>query len=196
MIELDKKVLGRENPYWRQWIIHNTNDDFWQRANFMDKLKSLDLPVFLQSGWFDGDGIGTKLNYLELKKSGNRYQKLIVGPWGHTDQSSSRVGDFNFGPQASIDLRALYLRWFDRWLKGIDNKITEEPLVQIFVMFSNQWVKSDTYPLPQTVFTRLYLRCDKGAEHLPRRRQAVIGASAGRRERIRPLHLRPGRPDP
>ena len=163
VIELDKKVLGRENPYWRQWIVHNANDDFWQRANFLDKLKSLDLPVFLQSGWFDGDGIGTKLNYLELKKSRNRFQKLIVGPWGHTDQSSSRLGDFDFGPQASIDLRTLYLRWFDRWLKGIDNKITEEPLVQVFVMFSNQWLKSDTYPLPQTVFTRMYLRCGKGA---------------------------------
>jgi alpha/beta superfamily hydrolase len=69
VIDLDKKVFGKENHYWRKWIQHNTNDSYWERANFLDKLKDLDIPVFLQSGWFDGDGIGTKLSYLRLKQS-------------------------------------------------------------------------------------------------------------------------------
>ncbi|UCH94433.1 MAG: CocE/NonD family hydrolase, partial [Candidatus Aminicenantes bacterium] len=67
VIDLDKKLFGKENPYWRKWVRHNTNDSYWERANFLDKLKDLDIPVFLQSGWYDGDGIGTKLNYLRLK---------------------------------------------------------------------------------------------------------------------------------
>ncbi|MEW5901784.1 MAG: CocE/NonD family hydrolase, partial [Acidobacteriota bacterium] len=163
VVELDKKILGRENAYWRKWIDHNTNDAYWRQANFMDKLRDLDIPVFLQSGWFDGDGIGSKLNYAALKKSKNRFIKLILGPWGHTDQSSSMLGDFDFGKEAAPNLQVLYLRWFDYWLKGVDNKIVEEPLVQYFVMFSNRWIKGDVYPVPETRFTRYYLSSAAGA---------------------------------
>jgi len=176
VIDLDKKILGKKNAYWRQWIKHNTNDAYWARANFMDKLKTLDIPVFLQSGWFDGDGIGSKLNYAALKQSRNKSIKLILGPWGHTDQSSSRLGDFDFGKEAAPDLQALYVRWFDYWLKGIDNKILEEPLVQVFAMFSNKWLKGPSYPLPETRFTKYYLAADKGANSS--RGDGALSASA------------------
>jgi putative CocE/NonD family hydrolase len=53
VIELDKAVLGKENPYWRRWIQHPTNDAYWQPANFLDRLKDVRIPVFHQSGWFD-----------------------------------------------------------------------------------------------------------------------------------------------
>ena len=163
VVELDKEIFGRINPYWRQWIENNHDNDFWAAANFMDKLTGLDLPVFLQSGWFDGDGIGSKLNYARLKQSKNPYQKLILGPWGHTDQASPRYGDHEFGKQAAPDLKMMYLKWFDHWLKGTDNKILAEPLVRIFVMFSNQWLSGDTYPLPQTRFSKLFLGSRQGA---------------------------------
>ncbi len=163
VIELDKDIFEKVNPYWRKWIENNTNKGYWEKCNFMGKLKDLDIPVFLQSGWFDGDGIGTKLNYLELKKSKNKHIKMIVGSWGHSDESSSRFGDYDFGREAALDLQTLYLRWFDHWLKGIDNKITEEPLVQLFAMFSNRWYKADTYPLPQTQFSKYYLSSRSGA---------------------------------
>jgi uncharacterized protein len=163
VVELDKEIFGRINPYWRQWIENNRDGGYWETVNFMDKLKGLDLPVFLQSGWFDGDGIGSKLNYARLKESRNRFQKLILGPWGHSDQASPRYGDHEFGKEAAPDLKLMYLKWFDHWLKGIDNKILEEPLVRIFVMFTNQWLTGDTYPLPQTRFTKLYLGSRQGA---------------------------------
>jgi len=163
VIDLDQKILGRRNIYWRKWIEHNTNDAYWEKANFMEKLKTLDIPVFLQSGWFDGDGIGTKLNYAALRQSRNKFIKLVLGPWGHTDTSSSQLGDFNFGKEAAPDLQTLYVRWFDYWLKGIDNKVAEEPLVQYFVMFSNTWLKGDVYPLPETKFTKFHLGSTKGA---------------------------------
>jgi len=157
VIDLDKAVLGKENPYWRQWIAHPVDDNWWARADFLSKLKNVDIPVFHQSGWFDGDGIGTKLNYLRMKEYGHGNQKLTIGPWGHTDTAARKLGDRDFGPQAIIDLQRDYLRWFDHWLKGVDNGITKEPLVSIFVMGSNQWLHGDTYPLPVTKFTRMYL---------------------------------------
>lgn len=160
VIDLDRIVLGRENPYWRAWIAHPTNDAYWEPANFLDHLEPLDIPVFHQSGWFDGDGIGSKLNYLRMASHGHPYQKLVLGPWGHTDTATRRIGERDFGEAAIIDLQRDYLRWFDHWLKGMENGIEREPLVSIFVMGANDWLRGETYPLPQTRLTRYYLRSE------------------------------------
>ncbi len=157
VIEADKKVLGRESKYWRKWIEHNTADDYWARASFLDSLRNVRIPVFHQSGWFDGDGIGSKLNYAAMKSHGHPNQKLILGPWGHQVEASRAIGDWDFGPQAAIDLPREYLRWFDRWLKGIDNGIDHEPLIRIFAMESNVWLTGDAYPLPETQFEKWYV---------------------------------------
>jgi putative CocE/NonD family hydrolase len=160
VIELDKKVLGKENSYWRKWIAHPVNDEYWERANFLDRLKDVQIPVFHQSGWFDGDGIGTKLNYLAMASHHHPHQKLVLGPWGHSDESSRRLGDRDFGAEAIVDMQRAYLRWFDFWLKGVDNGVAKEPLVNVFVMGSNRWLRGDTYPLPETRFEKWYLASD------------------------------------
>jgi putative CocE/NonD family hydrolase len=158
VIDLDKAVLGKENRSWRKWIEHSTNDEYWEQANFLEHLKDVRIPVYHQSGWFDGDGIGSKLNYQHMAAHGHPYQKLVLGPWGHSDQSARRIGDRDFGPKALVDLQRSYLRWFDYWLKGIDNGIaTREPLVSLFVMGSDEWVHGPTYPLPETRFEKWYL---------------------------------------
>ena len=157
VIDLDRKVLGKENLYWREWIAHPLNDAYWEPANFLDHLAPLDIPVFHQSGWFDGDGIGSKLNYLRMVSHGHPYQKLVLGPWGHTDVATRTIGDRDFGEAAIVDLQRDYLRWLDHWLKGIENGIDREPLVSIFAMGSNRWLKGDVYPLRETRMTKLYL---------------------------------------
>ena len=157
VVELDKAVLGKENPYWRKWIQHPNNDSYWQPANFLDRLKDVNVPVFHQSGWFDGDGIGTKLNYLRMESYKHPYQKLTLGPWGHTDTAGRMIGERDFTQSAIIDLQRDYLRWFDHWLKGVDNGIDKEPLVSLFVMGSNKWLHGQTYPLETTRLRKLYL---------------------------------------
>jgi putative CocE/NonD family hydrolase len=160
VIDLDRAVLGKENPYWRKWIEHPVNDSYWAQANFLDRLKDVKIPVFHQSGWFDGDGIGSKLNYLAMARHHHRNQKLVLGPWGHTDEAMRRLGDHDFSQTAVIDLQRAYLRWFDHWLKGVDNGIDKEPLVSIFVMGTNEWLHGDTYPLAGTRFEKWYLHSD------------------------------------
>jgi uncharacterized protein len=157
VIDADKKVFGKENPFWRKWIDHSTDDDYWAKIRFHDKLADVKIPVFHQSGWFDGDGIGSKLNYLAMAKHGHKHQKLILGPWGHTDKATRSHAGHDFGPEAAPDLPREYVRWFDKWLKGIDNGIDKEPLVSLFVMNSNTWVRGPTYPLPETKFEKWYL---------------------------------------
>jgi putative CocE/NonD family hydrolase len=157
VIDLDRTVLGAANPYWRAWIEHPAGDAYWKAAEFLDRLRDVHIPVFHQSGWYDDNGLGTKLNYLRMTEHGHPHQKLTLGAWGHTDTATRTIGDRDFGEGAIVNLQRDYLRWFDRWLKGVDNSIEREPLVSVFVMGSNQWLHGDTYPLPETTFRRLYL---------------------------------------
>jgi putative CocE/NonD family hydrolase len=157
VIDLDKAVLGKENSYWRKWIEHPSDDAYWRPVNYWHDLDKVNIPVFHQSGWFDGDGIGSKLNYAKMAALGRGNQKLTLGPWGHTDTATREHAGHDFGPQALRDLPRDYLRWFDYWLKGIDNGVPKEPLVSIFVMQSNKWLYGPKYPLPETRFEKWYL---------------------------------------
>jgi uncharacterized protein len=157
VMELDRAVLEKERQYWRSWMAHPFPDKYWDEAMFPDKLKGLNVPVFHQSGWFDGDAIGSKINYLRLAVLGHADQKMTIGPWDHTDSGTQMGAERDFGPTAAVDLQRDYLRWFDHWLKGIDNGIMQEPRVSLFVMGSNRWLHAPVYPLPETHFEKLYL---------------------------------------
>lgn len=49
------------------------------------------------------------------------------------------------------------MRWYDFWLKGIDNGIMKEPPVRIFVMGSNEWVDENEWPMARTKWTNYYI---------------------------------------
>ncbi|MDD5702912.1 MAG: CocE/NonD family hydrolase, partial [Dehalococcoidales bacterium] len=44
------------------------------------------------------------------------------------------------------------LRWFDYWLKGIDNGVMKDPAVRIFVPGKNEWLEADDFPVPGTKY--------------------------------------------
>ena len=56
------------------------------------------------------------------------------------------VGERNMG-DGRLDYDALIYGWFDYWLKGENNGITQQmPKVRYFTMGSNKWQSSDTWP--------------------------------------------------
>jgi putative CocE/NonD family hydrolase len=80
---------------------------------------------------------------------------MIIGAWGHGP--SQKFGDVDFGPQNMRPQFDTELRWFDHYLKGIDNGIDREPPVEIFYMGVNQWQHEADWPIPGTKFTPYYL---------------------------------------
>jgi hypothetical protein len=62
------------------------------------------------------------------------------------------------------------IRWYDYWLKGIDNGILEEPPVKYWVMGENKFRTATDWPLPDTEWTKFYLHSWerlKTQPHLP-----------------------------
>jgi putative CocE/NonD family hydrolase len=102
----------------------------------VERVNRANVPVYLSTGWLDiftGDGF---LLYRNLAVP----KRLMVRPIDHSKADES---------SADLDYAAEAHRWFDYWLKGIDNGIMREPPVQYYVMGAPKeqaWRASATWP--------------------------------------------------
>ncbi len=167
-------------PDYEKWLVeamsHGDYDNFWKNAgsSVVDHLSEYeDVPEYHTTGWYDSWGTQVaNLNFVELRKSKKSLQRLIVGPWIHSSENVSYAGEAQFTDDAAIDLTAFQLRWFDHFLKGVDNGVDREPPVRIYVMgggdahktaegriyVGGHWRDEQEWPLARTVYTPYYLR--------------------------------------
>jgi putative CocE/NonD family hydrolase len=89
-----------------------------------------------------------------------RGQHMLMGPWGHAINTTQKLGDIDFGPDSLIDLLGYQGRWLDRYLKGQQNGVSEQPPIRLFVMGENRWRDEREWPLARTQWTRFYLHSD------------------------------------
>ena len=161
LTDVDKAVLGEHLPFFQEWLKHSTNDAYYDQVNFDNRMANIgQIPALHVSGWFDGDGIGTKLNYAGMVSTGHANQKLVYGPWAHAVNTTTKIGHMEFGPQSLRDLDTLYLRWFDRWLKGIENGVEKEPAVDAFIMGRNEWRTFSAWPPKEAAIQKWYFHSD------------------------------------
>ncbi|MCF7689842.1 MAG: CocE/NonD family hydrolase [Cephaloticoccus sp.] len=111
----------------------------------------LEIPNLDVTGWYDHC---LSLAHLPgMQKHGGselarRQTKVIIGPWNHPSRGLRQLAQMDFGPNAEVDLVELRLRWFDHWLKGMDNGVESWPAVQYFEMGSNAWRRAEAWPPP------------------------------------------------
>jgi hypothetical protein len=138
-----------------------------------DKVK---VPAYNVGGWYDIFAEGTLQNFTHLRNEGitpeARQAKLLMGPWSHVNYTNT-VGELDFGFGANMafinvqaDLTALSQRWFDYWLKGIQNGVDKEAPVKLFIMGENKWRDEQEYPLARTRYTPYYLHSNGKANTL------------------------------
>jgi putative CocE/NonD family hydrolase len=72
----------------------------------------------------------------------------------HTKVGERYVGD------ARLDYQNIYIKWFEYWLKGIDNGITDMPKVRYYTMGRNEWQTADVWPVPEIKYTKYFLHSD------------------------------------
>jgi putative CocE/NonD family hydrolase len=132
----------RHAPDYERFLVeamgHGDDDAYWIDSGF-DVLHHVvtykDVPEYHVTGWYDSwSHQVADINFPLLRASKKSAQKLIVGPWIHSHQGDSNAGEAAFTPDARIDLNGFELRWFDHWLKGLDNGAERDPAVRIYVM--------------------------------------------------------------
>ena len=178
-----------EDYLFEQWS-HGHFDEFWRQPGIYAEgyyERYADVPGVHLSGWYDPYARTAVENYLGLSRRKRGPVQLILGPWTHGDRSLTYAGEVEFGPAAAVDgnlaedFFALRLRWFDRWVRGIDNGVEREPAVRVFVMGGGSgrrdaegrldhggfWRSAAEWPLPQTEWTRFYLGADRSLAREP-----------------------------
>ncbi len=153
---VDSAVLGEPNPIYQSWLRRTSLND-WKGFDHQDRLAQANVPALHVSGWFDGDGIGTKLNWEAMRHAGRKDQWLVYGPWTHAFNTTTHLGDVDFGPNARFDLDGLTLRFFDTYLKERSVGLEDVPHVQAFVTGANRWVALDGWPASTSTFETRYL---------------------------------------
>jgi putative CocE/NonD family hydrolase len=169
-------------PTYEQWVLDILGEGdynaYWQQRGYaIDHYyaEHADVPTIYLGGWYDSYARGTTSNYQALSAIKKTPQHLLMGPWTHGGWGVSYAGDVDFGPEAVLDdYNGLRLRWFDRWLKGIENGVDGEQPVRYFVMGGGSgekerddrlshlgtWREATDWPLPGTRYTSYYLHAE------------------------------------
>lgn len=158
--DIDTQAAGQAVPHFRDWLKHQAYDRYWSSISDETSFEKVKVPVHTAGGWFDIFLNGTINGFTGMRRTGGteqarRESKMTIGAWGHG--SSRKFGDVDFGPTAHRDLIERELRWYDHYLKGVDNGIDREPPVEIFFMGVNKWQHAQEWPLPGTRMTPYYL---------------------------------------
>ncbi|AHE98936.1 CocE/NonD family hydrolase [Thioalkalivibrio paradoxus] len=157
----DPEIVG---PQWRdlwfqrlegsgfwleQWLRHQRRDDYWRHGSICEDWSAVQCPVMAVSGWADGysNAVFRLLANLQVPRLG------LVGPWSHKYPHQGVPGP-------AIGFLQECLRWWDRWLKGRETGIMNEPMLRAWMQDSvppttyyderpGWWVGEPGWPSPQ-----------------------------------------------
>jgi putative CocE/NonD family hydrolase len=155
-----RHLLGRTRKYnpdsfspdmlW-QYLSHDLDSEWWRMCSARwDQIK---VPVYTVGNW-GGWGLHLRGNTEAYLCAASKHKKLRI----HT-------GD-HFRPFHSNEGKVDQLRFFDYWLKGIQNGIMDEPPIKLEIRtggskkpyefrFENEW------PLARTQWTKMYFSIEK-----------------------------------
>ncbi len=175
LITLDE-FLGRKIEFWKEWLSHPNYDEYWAKQGMKNRYNRINIPSVTVTGWYDDGQHGALENYYGLMREGTEFAKknakLVIGywrhggPYPHSENDCTKLGAFDFGPDALLDLETYELRWFDYWLKGFKNNIMNGARVKLFVLGKNEWRDEKEWPLPDTEYTKFYFHSSGKANTL------------------------------
>ena len=145
-------------------ILRNYDDES-RRLDMRTYLAKMHVPMYNLGGWYDIFLQGDIDSFTSLQRDGGEgargNQKLTMGAFGHGALS----GDLKYPTEAgNLMGNEDTMRWFDYWLKGVDNGIMKEPPVKYFLMGDpmdksapgNSWHTAPSWP-PAATATSYYL---------------------------------------
>ena len=120
-----------DSGFWiEDWLTHQRRDDFYKHGSVCENYAAIRCPVLAVGGW--ADGYSNAVFHLLANLKGPR--KGLVGPWAHKYPHFAKPG-----PQ--IGFLQECLRWWDKWLKGIETGIMDEPMLRA-------WIEEPIRPAP------------------------------------------------
>ena len=139
--------------YYYEWLSHPPEDPWWNWADLTGKYGRTSAAVLNLSGWYDDnygpEGATKNFRGLIAARHGRiERNELLIGPWVHGVQSTMtpKAGERTFAANAAIDYDKTVLDWMDHYIRGIDNGVGRRAPVRYYVMGSDSWKESATWP--------------------------------------------------
>ncbi|KIX95505.1 uncharacterized protein Z520_08625 [Fonsecaea multimorphosa CBS 102226] len=149
-----------------EWHEHQRRDEFWKHASICEDYGAIQCPVYLVGAWSDGysNTIFRMLEHLECPR------KALIGPWAHAYPNFATPG-----PQ--IGFLQESLRWWDKWLKGKETGIMDEPILRCYLQDTvpprtqydfrpGHWVAEKSWPTPNITTRTLRLLAGRLSDEL------------------------------
>lgn len=160
-IELHKNnfdiTVGIQNLKFRddnQANLKSTCDDFSVHSQ-LAKIASSGTAIYRIGGWYDG---ALARGSLDASQNTPNTRKVLIGPWDHGP--AANASPFAASKNVDFDIKAEMLRFFDYYLKGIDNGIQNESRYTYYTIGEEAWQTSNTWPPRDTQTTKFYLSTD------------------------------------
>ena len=122
---------------------------------YVPEIAESGIPIYHMGGWYDIFVKGTSKHYATLSKTNP--SKLLMAPRFHLPVATRAYKKYlGFEGKYSEMHTVEQLRFFDHYLKGIDNGIDHELPVYIYVM-NQGWRAEEEWPLKRQKMTPFYL---------------------------------------
>lgn len=149
--------LQRSGLWLEEWLLHQRRDDYWQHGSICEDYDAVQCPVLAASGWADGysNAVFRMLEHLRVPRKG------LIGPWSH---KYPHLGE----PGPAIGFLQEVVRWWDHWLKDVDNDVMDDPMLRIWMQETvppltayqerpGRWVGEASWPTQHISSTELPL---------------------------------------
>lgn len=144
--EMWMQRLEKSGLWLEQWMAHQHRDAYWKHGSVCEDYAAIRCPVLAVSGWADGytNAVFRLLEHLSVPRKG------LIGPWSHKYPHLGKPGP-------AIGFLQELVRWWDRWLKGKENGVTEQPMLRLYMQDSvppttsydhrpGRWVAEPAWP--------------------------------------------------
>jgi putative CocE/NonD family hydrolase len=165
------KKAGAPPTDFEDYVSHPPGDPWWDDFAYIKDTDRFDVPALHVNSWYDYGVADTLFLFNFFQKNGESErcrdnQFVIISPTDHCSSEffgraneQTIVGERNMG-DARFPYWDTYVRWFDYWLKGETNGVTDMPKVHIYVMGKNEWRSENEWPLARTKYTKYYFHSD------------------------------------
>lgn len=156
-------------------IQRTPNDPAWYKGGIYHDDEPFGVPSLWFMSWYDVS-IGPNLAlFNHVRENGvdaetRENQFAMVAPVAHCSYTRARentvVGERSMG-DARWDYSELIYAWWDQWLKGDENAVTDTlPRVRYYTMGENQWNTATAWPPPAAEMVTYYLSSGGSANTL------------------------------
>jgi predicted acyl esterase len=129
---------------WFDIVMNDLDGEWYEERNPVNLARSIDIPVWLQIDQGRGWTLDGTIELFHAIPAANK--KLTIGPYPPMQS------------RPFVEEHDKMFRWYDRWIKGIENGVDAEPAVSVFVEGSREIVEAETWPPKPVEYRPLYLR--------------------------------------